>query len=68
MAFKIFFIQSSSRLQTLPWEVSYVLQRLCRTLDTVFRREIDSLRQWGYQRAMAIVSPLRRSVSDTMTL
>ena len=29
---------------------SYVLQRLrlCRTSDTVFRREIDSQRQWGY--------------------
>ena len=29
---------------------SYVLQRLrlCRTSDTVFRREIDSRRQWGY--------------------
>ena len=28
----------------------YVLQRLrlCRTSDTVFRREIDSRRQWGY--------------------
>ena len=29
---------------------SYVLQRLrlCRASDTVFRREIDSRRQWGY--------------------
>ena len=29
---------------------SYVLLRLrlCRTSDTVFRREIDSQRQWGY--------------------
>ena len=29
---------------------SYVLQRLwlCRTTDTVFRREIGSRRQWGY--------------------
>ena len=29
---------------------SYVLQRLrlCRVSDTVFRREIDSQRQWGY--------------------
>ena len=29
---------------------SYVLQRLwfCRASDTVFRREIDSQRQWGY--------------------
>ena len=29
---------------------NYVLQRLrlCRTSDTVFRREIDSRRQWGY--------------------
>ena len=30
---------------------NYVLQRLrlCRTSDTVFRREIDSRRQWGYR-------------------
>ena len=29
---------------------NYVLQRLrlCRTSDTVFRREVDSRRQWGY--------------------
>ena len=31
-------------------QLSYVLQRLwlCRASDTVFRREIDSQRQWGY--------------------
>ena len=37
--------------------------RLCRTSDTVFRREIDSRRQWGYGTCYGgIVSPLRRSV------
>ena len=44
---------------------NYVLQRLrlCRTSDTVFRREIDSRRQWGYGTCYGgIVSPLRRSV------
>ena len=57
---------------------SYVLQRLrlCRTSGTVFRREIDSQRQWGYgtccgdcfptakvmEHAVVIVSPLQRSV------
>ena len=45
---------------------NYVLQRLklCRTSDTVFRREIDSRRQWGYGTCYGgIVSPLRRSVA-----
>ena len=38
--------------------------RLGRTSDTVFRREIDSLRQWGYGTCYGgIVSPLRRSVA-----
>ena len=38
--------------------------RLCRTSDTVFRREIDSRRQWGYGTCYGgIVSPLRRSVT-----
>ena len=44
---------------------NYVLQRLRlgRTSDTVFRREIDSRRQWGYGTCYGgIVSPLRRSV------
>ena len=37
--------------------------RLCRTSDTVFRREIDSRRQWGYGTCYGgIVSPLGRSV------
>ena len=41
-----------------------MLQRLwlCRASDTVFRREIDSQRQWVMEHAMVIVSPLRRSV------
>ena len=39
------------------------LLRLCRTSDTVFRREINSRRQWGYGTCYGgIVSPLRRSV------
>ena len=43
---------------------SYVLQRLrlCRASDTVFRREIDSRRQWGYVTCYGDSSPLRRSV------
>ena len=42
--------------------------RLCRTSDTVFRREIDSLRQWGYGTCYGgIVSPLRRSVVNQVS-
>ena len=38
-----------------------------RTSDTVFRREIDSRRQWGYGTCYGgIVSPLRRSVTYIM--
>ena len=41
--------------------------RLCRTSDTVFRRELDSRRQWGYGTYYrGIVSPLRRSVQLAM--
>ena len=41
--------------------------RLGRTSDTVFRREIDSRRQWGYGTCYGgIVSPLRRSVPEKM--
>ena len=60
---KWFFCQSNCVLQRL---------RLCRTSDTVFRRELDSRRQWGYGTCYGgIVSPLRRSVvhchqNDTM--
>ena len=51
---KWFFYQSNHVLQRL---------RLGRTSDTVFRREIDSRRQWGYGTCYGgIVSPLRRSV------
>ena len=51
---KWFFCQSNCVLQRL---------RLCKTSDTVFRREIDSRRQWGYGTCYGgIVSPLRRSV------
>ena len=42
--------QSVWRWKWFFCQSSYVLQwlRLCRTSDTVFRREIDSRRQWGY--------------------
>ena len=38
------------RWKWISCQSSYVLQRLrlCRASDTVFRREIDSQRQWGY--------------------
>ena len=57
--------QSVWRWKWFFCQSNYVLQRLrlCRTSDTVFRREIDSLRQWGYGTCYGgIVSPLRRSV------
>ena len=47
------------------YQSNYVLQQLmlCRMSDTVFQREIDSRRQWGYGTCYGgIVSPLRRSV------
>ena len=56
------------RWKWLFCQSNYVLQRLrlCRTSDTVFRREIDSRRQWGYGTCYGgIVSPLRRSVGHT---
>ena len=42
--------QSVWRWKWFSCQSSYVLQRLrlCRTSDTVFRREIESRRQWGY--------------------
>ena len=42
--------QSVWRWKWFSCQSSYVLQRLwlCRMSDTVFRREIDSRRQWGY--------------------
>ena len=42
--------QSVWRWKWFSCQSSYVLQRLrlCRASDTVFRREIDSRRQWGY--------------------
>ena len=42
--------QSVWRWKWFFCQSNYVLQRLrlCRTSDTVFRREIDSRRQWGY--------------------
>ena len=42
--------QSVWRRKWFSCQSSYVLQRLrlCRASDTVFRREIDSQRQWGY--------------------
>ena len=42
--------QSVWRWKWFSCQSSDVLQRLrlCRTSDTVFRREIDSRRQWGY--------------------
>ena len=58
--------QSVWRWKWLFCQSNYVLQRLrlCRTSDTVFRREIDSRRQWGYGTCYGgIVSPLRRSVA-----
>ena len=60
--------QSVWRWKWFSCQSSYVLQRLrlCRTSDTVYRREIDSRRQWGYGVIVVIVvivSPLRRSVS-----
>ena len=57
--------QSVWRWKWFFCQSNYVLQRLrlCRTSDTVFRREIDSRRQWGYGTCYGgIVSPLRRSV------
>ena len=32
----------------LPIKLRVTAVRLCRASDTVFRREIDSQRQWGY--------------------
>ena len=61
--------QSVWRSKWLFCQSNYVLQRLrlCRTSNTVFRREIDSRRQWGYGTCYGgIVSPLRRSVMDPM--
>ena len=64
--------QSVWRWKWFSCQSSYVLQRLrlCRTSDTVFRREIDSRRQWGYGTCygVVIVSPLRRSVGVIMPL
>ena len=57
--------QSVWRWKWLFCQSNYVLQRLrlCRTSDTIFRREIDSRRPWGYGTCYGgIVSPLRRSV------
>ena len=57
--------QSVWRWKWFFCQSNYVLQRLrpCRTSDTVFRREIDSRRQWDYGTCYSgIVSPLRRSV------
>ena len=61
--------QSVWRWKWFFCQSNYVLQRLrlCRTSDTVFRREIDSRRQWGYGTCYGgIVSPLRRSVCTTI--
>ena len=46
----IYVHQSVWRWKWFSCQSGYVLQRLrlCRTSDTVFRREIDSRRQWGY--------------------
>ena len=60
--------QSVWRWKWFFCQSNYVLQRLrlCRTSDTVFRREIDSRRQWGYGTCYGgIVSPLRRSVGGS---
>ena len=47
----------------LPIKLCVTGLRLCRTSDTVFRREIDSRRQWGYGTCYGgIVSPLQRGV------
>ena len=57
--------QSVWRWKWFFCQSNYVLQRLrfCRKSDTVFRREIDSRRQWGYGTCYGgIVSPPRRSV------
>ena len=62
--------QSVWRWKWFFCQSNYVLQllRLCRTSDTVFRREIDSRRQWGYGTCYGgIVSPLRRSVPLRMS-
>ena len=59
--------QSVWRWKWFFCQSNYVLQRLRlgRTSDTVFRREIDSRRQWGYGTCCGgIVSPLRRSVDN----
>ena len=61
--------QSVWRWEWLFCQSNYVLQqlRLRRTSDTVFRRETDSRRQWGYGTCYGgIVSPLRRSVPLNM--
>ena len=63
--------QSVWRWKWFFCQSNYVLQRLrlCRTSDTVFRREIDSRRQWGYGTCYGgIVSPLRRSVTYKLLL
>ena len=45
---------------------SYVLQRLrlCRASDTVFRREIDSQRQWGYGTCYGDSFPTAKECTD----
>ena len=63
--------QSVWRWKWFFCQSNYVLQRLrlCRTSDTVFRREIDSRRQWGYGSCYGgIISPLRRSVLQRQLL
>ena len=63
--------QSVWRWKWFFCQSNYVLQRLrlCRTSDTVFRREIDSRRQWGYRTCYGgIISPLRRSVASLLQL
>ena len=61
--------QSVWRWKWFFCQSNYVWQRLrlCRTSDTVFRREIDSRRQWGCGTCYGgIVSPLLRSVLHIM--
>ena len=51
--------QSVWRWKWFFCQSNYVLQRLrlCRTSDTVFRREIDSRRQWVMEHAMVVNFP-----------
>ena len=61
--------QSVWRWKWFSCQSSYVLQRLwlCRASDTVFRREIDSQRQWGYGTCYGDSFPAAKECTTTDT-